>query len=72
VVQVTETSFIFKLGSLLDRLDLRDRQIHAYAMRYVLKMPYKRIKENILMKLIVKADKTVLHGYADLAKRLGY
>jgi Protein of unknown function (DUF3723) len=30
VVQVTETSFIFELGSLLDRLDLGDQQIHAY------------------------------------------
>jgi Protein of unknown function (DUF3723) len=71
-VQVTETSFKFELGSLTDRLDLGDRQIHAYAIHYVLKMPYERIKENLLMKSTVKADKTVLRGFADLAERLGY
>ena len=71
-MQVTETSFMFELGSLSDRLDLGDRQIHAYAIRYVLNMPYERIKENLLIKLTVKADKTVLRGYADLAERLGY
>ena len=67
-MQVTETSFKFELGSLTDSLDLGDRQIHAYAIHHVLKMPYKRIKENLLMKLTVKADKTVLRGFADLAK----
>ena len=72
VVQVIETSFKFELGSVTDRLDLKDRQIHAYAIRYVLKMPYERIKENLLIKLTVKADKTVLRGFADLAERLGY
>ena len=39
VVQVTETSFKFEPGSLTDCLDLKDRQIHAYTMRYVLEMP---------------------------------
>jgi hypothetical protein len=72
VVQVTETSFKFEPGSLTDRLDLGDRQIHAYAIRHVLKMPYERIKENLLMKSTVKADKTVLRRFADLAERLEY
>jgi len=71
-VQVTKTSFKFEPRSLTDRLDLGDRQIHAYAIRHVLKMPYKRIKENILIKSTVKANKTVLRGFANLAKRLGY
>jgi Protein of unknown function (DUF3723) len=71
-VQVIETSFKFELGSLIDHLDLRDQQIHAYAIYHVLKMPYKHIKENLLMKSIVKADKIVLRGFADLAERLGY
>jgi flagellar biosynthesis GTPase FlhF len=35
-------------------------------------MPYKCIKENLLMKSTVKADKTVLRGFADLAEQLGY
>ena len=71
-MQVIETSFKFELGSLMDHLDLGDRQIYAYAIHYVLKMPYKHIKENLLIKLTVKADKTVLYGFAKLAKRLGY
>ena len=71
-MQITKTSFIFEPGSLSDRFDLGDRQIHAYIMRYVLNMLYKRIKENLLMKLIDEADKTVLYGYTNLAKQLGY
>jgi hypothetical protein len=71
-VQVTKTSFKFKPRSITDCLDLRDQQIHAYAIRHVLKMLYKRIKENLLIKSTVKADKTVLRGFANLAERLGY
>jgi Protein of unknown function (DUF3723) len=71
-VQVIETSFKFEPGSLTDCLDLGDRQFYAYTIRHVLKMPYERIKENLLIRSIVKADKTVLCRFADLAKRLGY
>jgi Holliday junction resolvasome RuvABC DNA-binding subunit len=35
-------------------------------------MPYERIKENLSMKSIVKADKIVLYGFTDLAERLRY
>jgi hypothetical protein len=56
----------------MDHLDLRDQQIHTYAICYVLKMPYKHIKENLLIKSTIKVDKTVLCGFANLAKRLGY
>jgi hypothetical protein len=35
-------------------------------------MPYKYIKENLLIKTTVKADKTVLYRFADLAEQLGY
>jgi hypothetical protein len=56
----------------MDCLDLGDQQIYAYAIHYVLKMPYECIKENILIKLIVKVDKIVLCRFANLAKQLGY
>ena len=72
IVQVTETSFIFKPGSLTDRLDLSNQQIHAYAICYILKMPYKRIKENLLIKLTIKANKIVLRRFANLAEQLEY
>ena len=56
----------------MDYLDLRDQQIHAYTIYYVLKMPYKYIKENLLIKSIVKVDKIVLYRFTNLAKQLGY
>ena len=56
----------------MDSLDLRDQQIHTYAIHYVLKMPYKRIKENLLIKLTVKVDKIVLYRFTNPAKWLGY
>ena len=71
-MQVTKTSFKFELRSLTDCLDLRDWQIYAYAICYVLKMLYKHIKKNLLIKSTVKADKTVLRRFAKLAEQLGY
>src|SRR5438045_2537376 len=41
-------------------------------MHHVLEMPQECIKENLLMKSTVKADKTVLHRFADLAEWLRF
>lgn len=68
IVQVAEAGFISKPGSLIERIDLRYRQLYAFAIRHSLKMPKQPIKENVLAKPTAKANKTVLRNFAKLAR----
>ncbi len=72
VIQVTESSFTCSPASLADRVDLGYRQLHAYAMRHYLQMPREPKGKELLARLMVNTDETVLRDFADLADRLGF
>jgi len=72
VIQVTESSFTSSPASLADRVDLGYRQLHAYAMRHYLQMPREPKGKELLARLMVNTDETVLRDFADLADRLGF
>ena len=72
VIQVTESSFTSSPASLADRVDLSYRQLHAYAMRHYLQMPREPKGKELLARLMVNTDETVLRDFADLADRLGF
>jgi hypothetical protein len=73
VVQESESSCVFRPGSLADRVDLGRRQIWMFAMRDYPQMPAEPKKKNLLTKpASEKADEIVLCEFAALASRLGY
>ncbi len=72
VIQVTESSFTSSPASLADRVDLSYRQLHAYAMRHYLQMPREPKGKELLARLMVNTDETMLRDFADLADRLGF
>lgn len=72
VVQVTESTFMSRPAGLADRVDLGCRQLYAYAMRHFLDMPRESNGKDLLARLTIKADRTVLRAFADLASRLGF
>jgi len=72
IVQVAESSFASRPAGSADRVDLSCRQLYAYAMRHYLDMPKESNGNDLLARLTIKADKTVLRGFADLADRLGF
>jgi len=72
VIQVTESSFTSSPASLADQVDLGYRQLHAYAMRHYLQMPREPKGKELLARLMVNTEETVLRDFADLADRLGF
>jgi hypothetical protein len=74
VVQESESSCVFRSGSLADRLDLGQGQIWMFAMRNYPQMPAvpKRKKKLSTKPITGKADEIVLREFATFAYRLGY
>ena len=72
VIQVDESNFTTTSGSTADQVEFGCRQIVAFAMRHFVEIPRAPVGEDILGKPRAKADKAVLHQYADLATRLGF
>jgi len=72
VIQVTEFSFTCSSASLTDQVDLSYRQLHAYAMRHYLQMSRELKEKELLARLMINTDETMLRDFADLADRLGF
>lgn len=71
-IQVTEDTFIYRPGTDADRVDLRWRQLVAFAMRYYPYMPRDPIRGDAVRKATTRADQAVLRQLADLAYQLGF
>ncbi|KAH7111262.1 hypothetical protein B0J11DRAFT_598641 [Dendryphion nanum] len=73
VIQESESSDVFRLGSLADRVDLGVRQIWMFAMRNYPQMPAVPKRKKFSTKSVIgKGDETVLCEFATFAYRLGY
>jgi Protein of unknown function (DUF3723) len=73
VMQESESTCVFRPGSLADRVDLGRRQMWIYAMRNYPQVPAEPKKKNLLAKPTnEKADEIILCEGAILASRLGY
>ncbi|KAH7108729.1 hypothetical protein B0J11DRAFT_241648 [Dendryphion nanum] len=73
VIQESESSDVFRLGSLADRVDLGARQIWMFAMRNYPQMPAVPKRKKFSTKSVIgKGDEIVLCEFATFAYRLGY
>lgn len=75
IVQIAETSFVSCLARSVDPVKLGLRQLYAYAMRHYPQMPKtprSSTKRGLTMRSVIRADPTVLRGFAELAERLGF
>ena len=71
-LQIAESEFINRPGTVADQVNLGYQQIHAYAMRNFLDMPKEPHGENIRAIPNKEADKGTLRKFAELAQRLGF
>jgi hypothetical protein len=71
-VQITDTAFVYKSGSITNCEDLAYRQIYTYTIRNYLDMPKEHTTDNPIARLSVRADKAVLREFADLADLSGF
>ncbi|KAH7111054.1 hypothetical protein B0J11DRAFT_473541 [Dendryphion nanum] len=73
VIQESESSDVFRFGSLADRVDLGARQIWMFAMRNYHQMPAVPKRKKFSTKSVIgKGDETILCEFASFAYRLGY
>ncbi len=72
VIQITEFSFTCSSASLTNRVNLSYRQLHAYVMRHYLQMPRKLKEKELLTRLMINTDETMLRDFADLTDRLDF
>ncbi len=72
VIQITKFSFTCSSTSLTNRVNLSYRQLHAYAMRHYLQMSRKLKEKELLTRLMINTDETMLRDFADLTDRLDF
>lgn len=71
-LQVAESEFIYRPGTVADQVNLGYQQIHAYAMRNFLDMPREPQGDNLRAIPNKEADKMALREFAELAQYLGF
>ncbi len=71
-LQIPESEFIYKPGTVADQVSLGYQQFHAHAMRNFLAMPKEPQGENLRAIPHKEADKAALRKSAELAQCLGF
>jgi len=66
VIQITKFSFTSSSTSLTNRVNLSYRQLHVYVMRHYLQMSRKFKEKELLTRLMINTDETMLRDFVDL------
>jgi len=72
VIQITKFSFTSSSTSLMNRVNLSYRQLHVYVMHHYLQMSRKLKEKELLTRLMINTDETMLRDFADLTDRLDF